>query len=644
MSKFRPRHLRLRALIADVLPFEVPLTFTNDFFFASTLPLRCLPEVARALDALRTPGVYTIPHNYDIVKERGKTLSLSIAHPVAQLRMARLMDDYAETMISYCDKSDFTLRRPSEIVSLFADRPIEYDETVRDGLPHELLEDGAPDFSRMASYFRLRRYNLLAKFIDSDEFVELEKRFSKLLSLDVSKCFYNIYTHSIAWAVKSKEITKRNLRSYTFESRFDETMQFANYKETNGIIVGPEVSRIFAEIIMQQIDRDLALHLHEEHELSNTEFAIRRYVDDYSIFAHNDQVLEVIQTELSERLGAYKLYLNSDKRVIQNRPFVSSITRMKHAISTIIDDVGSEVRALVTAGISPCEKSVSNGLRSKLRNCRIILHSPDVGFHNVSGWLLWKFRRMVRDGLRLMNRAKEDDERDCASRIVAALFETIFYVVALDFRVRSGFNLAVIVNELRRSTSDDASEQADWLNSYVFEELLNLTASALGRNMAGSLELTNLLLLGAHAYGERYVRSSVVRAALMKLDTGGVGYFKYVTAKFCYLKDTLFFGDALKALNDRTRDHVKSRLQDLSSDAETHLLFCDLVSAPDVSLKEKGELLDLALDKHIRDGRLPATTGEAADQLSQLIGFTDWTGARLHYTLARRQLRASREY
>jgi hypothetical protein len=32
MSKFRPRLLRLRSLVADVLPFEVPLTFTNDFF------------------------------------------------------------------------------------------------------------------------------------------------------------------------------------------------------------------------------------------------------------------------------------------------------------------------------------------------------------------------------------------------------------------------------------------------------------------------------------------------------------------------------------------------------------------------------------------------------------------------------------
>jgi hypothetical protein len=597
----------------------------------------------KALDVLRIGKAYSIPLNYDIVKERGKLLTLSIAHPIAQIRMARLMDDYAETMISYCNKSEFTLRKPVEIVSLFADKPVEYDETVRDGLPHELLEDGVPDFSRMSSYFRLSRYNLLAKFIDSDEFVELEKRYSRLLNLDVSKCFYNIYTHSVAWAVKGKEVTKRNLRSYTFESRFDETMQFSNYKETNGIIVGPEVSRIFAEIILQQVDRDLMISLSEQG-LGPGDYTIRRYVDDYSVFAHTDQVLEIIQVELSRKLGAYKLYLNSDKRVLQHRPFVTPITRMKHAIGAIVDEVGSEIRRLVAEGVSPCERSVSDGLRSKLRNCRIVMHSPEVGFHNVSGWMLWKFRRMIRDSLRLLARSQDDDSRDCSSRIVAALFETIFYVVALDFRVRSGFNLAVIVNELRKATARDASEQADWLNSYVFEELVKLTESALGKQIEGTLELTNLLLLGAHSYGERFVRSSVVRGTLSELDCGELGYFDYVAVKFCYLRSAEFFADELRSLNKRALNQVNEKIEELPFDTETFLIFCDLVSAPDLSLAEKKALLDLAFVSQIRDGRMLPTSDDVAEQLTKFIGFTDWTGARLHHTLARRQLRSTREY
>lgn len=355
-------------------------------------------------------------------------------------------------------------------------------------------------------------------------------------------------------------------------------------------------------------------------------------------------MLETIQVELSRSLSIYKLYINTNKTTLHQRPFVTPITRMKHAISAIVDEVGSEIRKLVLSGTSPCDRSVSDGLRSKLRNCRIVMHSPEVGFHNVSGWLLWKFRRMVRDGLRLVARAQDDDERDCASRIVAALFETIFYVVALDFRVRSGFNLAVIVNELRRSTARDTSEQADWLNSYVFEELLKLTTSALGRHMRGTLELTNLLLLGAHSYGDRYVRSSVVGRALAEICLDELRYFDYVALKFCYLKNDAFFSKELRALNDRATGHAVNHIKDLVFDAETHLLFCDIISAPDVSLCDKKSLLDLAFDKQIRDGRMLPTSDEVAEQLAQFIGFTDWTGARLHHTLARRQLRATREY
>ncbi|MBW6530746.1 RNA-directed DNA polymerase [Sphingomonas sp. RRHST34] len=582
--------------------------------------------------------------NYDVLKERGKNLTLSIPHPIAQLRMARLFDDYAETMISACDKSEFSLRRPAEIVSLFANKPLDQSEIYRDGLPHDLLEDGLPDFSRMTSFFRLRRYNLLAKFMDSDEFIELEKRFSRLLFLDISKCFYNIYTHSVSWAVKGKALTKQNIRSFSFESMFDETMQFSNYKETNGIIVGPEISRIFAEIILQQVDRDVKDAISQELELTTADYAIRRYVDDYSIFAHSDQTLEAIQNILVKSLGAYKLYLNIEKSRISNRPFVTPITRMKHAVASVVDDVGGLVRSYLEAAELPCERSVSDHIREKLRNCRIILHSPDVGFHNVSGWFLWKFRRIIRDGLRLLNRSRSDDEKDCASRITASLFEMVFYVVSLDFRVRSGFNLAVIVNELRRATAIDESEQSDWLNSYVFEELLKLTDSAVGRGLVGSLELSNLLLLGAHAFGKRFVRSSIVRLALSRLAHHKTAYFDYVALKFCYLKDSEFFAVELHALNAKVRNFIHDNIDNLRVDTETYLLFCDYVSSPDVAVSSKIRLVNEALSMHRMSAHLPPISDHVIAQLTRFIGFTDWTGARLHHTLARRQLRASREY
>lgn len=36
---------------------------------------------------------------------------------------------------------------------------------------------------------------------------------------------------------------------------WDKMMQEMNYNETNGIVIGPECSRIFAEVIMQYVDQ-----------------------------------------------------------------------------------------------------------------------------------------------------------------------------------------------------------------------------------------------------------------------------------------------------------------------------------------------------------------------------------------------------
>jgi hypothetical protein len=52
-------------------------------------------------------------------------------------------------------------------------------------------------------------------------------------------------------------------------------MQEANWGETNGILIGPEVSRIFAEAIMQSIDVDVQRNLGSVAG----RVAIRRYVE-----------------------------------------------------------------------------------------------------------------------------------------------------------------------------------------------------------------------------------------------------------------------------------------------------------------------------------------------------------------------------
>ena len=79
-------------------------------------------------------------------------------------------------------------------------------------------------------------------------------------------------------------------------------------------------------------------------------------------------------------------------------------------------------------------------------------------------------------------------------------------------------------------------------------------------------------------------------------------------------------------------------------DTSVYLLFCDIISSPDLDVSKKKELLDLVLSEDITAGRIGGATDDVAGELTRLIGFVDWTGVRLHHTLVRRQLRKGREY
>src|SRR5690606_30067946 len=72
--------------------------------------------------------------------------------------------------------------------------------------------------------------------------------------LDISKCFSSIYTHSVGWAIKGSAHSKATKQCQSFGSEFDRLMQRMNHDETNGICVGPEASRIFAEVILSSVD------------------------------------------------------------------------------------------------------------------------------------------------------------------------------------------------------------------------------------------------------------------------------------------------------------------------------------------------------------------------------------------------------
>ncbi|BCV57422.1 hypothetical protein TUM17384_13670 [Shewanella algae] len=132
----------------------------------------------------------------------------------------------------------------------------------------------------------------LYKFYDSYEANRIEKKFEHLTKFDISKCFHNIFVPSFGWAVKGKVFSKNHSNKYSIESNFENLMLRANEDESSGILVGPEFSRIFAEVILQKIDNDIISAIHKKLGLSfDHDYTIRRYVDDYFLYTKEPNII-----------------------------------------------------------------------------------------------------------------------------------------------------------------------------------------------------------------------------------------------------------------------------------------------------------------------------------------------------------------
>ena len=72
MSKGDDQRLRLRALITETLPYEVPLIFSNDRLFMCLLNTKWNADEEKLLELLLPRNrSFTRPYSYKIGKDRG---------------------------------------------------------------------------------------------------------------------------------------------------------------------------------------------------------------------------------------------------------------------------------------------------------------------------------------------------------------------------------------------------------------------------------------------------------------------------------------------------------------------------------------------------------------------------------------------
>ena len=274
----------------------------------------------------------------------------------------------------------------------------------------------------------------------SYEYHRLEKKFPYLISLDVSKCFSSIYSHSLSWAMKGKEFSKLNKnKKGGFDSNLDSILMRMNHQETNGILVGPEFSRLAAEIIFQRIDLDFILNAKKKERLIvGVDFDFRRYVDDYFLYARNDLDKKKLIKLLDECLEEYKLHLNEAKTIEQKRPFSTNISRCKAALRELLGDI-YKARYTSEGEVSQTGRPdrLANSYISKIKR---VCSDYNVEYKSISGFLLGLMLRKVND---FIARFPESDSVDYFDWLLVDV-ELVYFFYSMDVRVVTTDKLAKI--------------------------------------------------------------------------------------------------------------------------------------------------------------------------------------------------------
>lgn len=166
------------------------------------------------------------------------------------------------------------------------------------------------------------------------ESIKYSLEFDYLFDTDITNFYPSIYTHSIVWALHTKEKAKENRghKSDLLGDKIDKYIMAMCYGQTNGIPQGSNLMDFIAEIVLAYIDNLLSKKMQEkikEKEIKKKDFKIIRYRDDYKIFVNNPQVADFILKNLSEILADTGLKLNPNKTTASQNIIQGSIKRDK---------------------------------------------------------------------------------------------------------------------------------------------------------------------------------------------------------------------------------------------------------------------------------------------------------------------------
>lgn len=476
----------INILLTEVLPFELPYFLTNKpliSFLESMEPEKYIYYINKGYyDKTKA----TIPLNFYSYKNNQKKRILSIPHFISQLNFLFFLEKYNKVLLNYFSLNTFYSIRIPKKISNQTYRYATLQEHVYDILNNDLppeVEEKIAEEKEYKNFYYNGKYSKLSSFYESSLVKKLEKQFNLVLKLDIKKCFYNIYTHSIDWAYLGDKKTAKKYKNSKerVSSILDSILQNANNAETNGIIVGPEFSRIAAEIVLSKIDNYLFLKLKENNLKTNKDYFIVRYIDDFYIFANNEEILKLIEIYLEEILEIFKLSINDSKKSIEHKPFFKEQFWVYKLSKGILDfylslsEKSNLVGYSEEAKIDYLKTRVINHIFMKLNMelKDLITNYLNNDYKIISYFLSTCDIEKIFQNIKNLS-LNEDILNDLNLLITMKLIDLLTYIISFSLTATNIFKLLNLLIKLQKlELKEDGKEKIDFIIFCKIEELIN---------------------------------------------------------------------------------------------------------------------------------------------------------------------------
>lgn len=635
MSKLIPvSKSKYRVVISEVLPYEKPLFFSNRYFsrllkyygvivndgclVATKNNVRGLDEFLKILGGRKEDQ--KICFQYNISKDRfEKGRQLTIIHPFHQVEMVEFYEKYKMVILDFCQRSNFSIRFPYKIAthqknikgfpSYFAEE-LKPEEKVKDSIKH---------------YFAYKNYQNINGFYDDYRFLRAEKAFTKMYKLDLESCFESINPIFLSRALFNCDVE---------DSKNSIAEQFCNMQKSynnssKGLVIGPEFSRLFAELILQQIDIATEKMLFDKFKYQRiNDYVFYRYVDDGFFFYNEDEVKKQFLITYDEILSYYALKRNEGKcKDFIHRPFLENITIGKIKLTQLVD-VKFQNRLTTLKGI----QKVQNGdvdtptaldFKSFIKDVRSIIGTHEIKYKDITSFLFGIIQKRLAVLLLDFNNLykqytesyylgevdrkgeglKEQYEIDFID-FAKNLMESLFFLYLCDMRMSTSIKLVSIINQLQlfvrgfylfgngeksrkfgKNFINELDQKISDETRFVF---MNIKCSD-----SNQLEVLNLLEAQKMMSPVSKICNSVLEKFLLDKEK-----FKEKLTFFSAFELIHFiqFDDKFKMINQLLLEWIKKKLKLLSengkSDAESIFTFMEIMCCPWISVQMKKKWID----------------------------------------------------